>query len=102
MPGHRPWALWSAYRRLPDRISSSYDGLPTACEKHWGGRLDPQTEGVASFVYAARAKAAWLLRGAKLKALPLLALVFLRLINEVDAPRPAILGQPAPSKPIIP
>ena len=43
-----------------------------------------------------------MLRGAKLKALPLLAFVVLRLLNEGDAPRLAILGQPAPSKPIIP
>ena len=47
-----------------------------ACEKHCEGRLSLLAEGVASFVYAARAKAAWLLRGAKVKALPLLAFVF--------------------------
>jgi hypothetical protein len=76
--------------------------LPTAVGIQWRHRGHPSATSLFPILaYAASARALARAKG-KENDLPVLAVVFLLLINEVEAPRLAAYALFAPSKPVIP
>jgi hypothetical protein len=76
--------------------------LPTAVGIQWGHRGHPPVTSLFPILsYAASARALVRAKG-KENDLPVLAVLFLLLIYEVEAPRLAAYALFAPSKPVIP
>jgi hypothetical protein len=76
--------------------------LPTAVGIQWGHRGHPSATSLFPILaYAASARAPVRAKG-KENNVPVSAVVFLLLINEVEAPRLAAYALFAPSKPVIP